>query len=71
MHRAANCVSLVIFAVGFVLGEKAFSAARDSDLPASVLELIENAKKYPEGRGLRLEVRRKREAALNVARGGE
>ena len=41
----------------FALGEKAVEAAHDSDLPASVLEVIDGAKKYAEGRGVRLEVR--------------
>jgi hypothetical protein len=41
----------------FALGEKAVKAAHESDLPASVLEIIDSAKKYAEGRGVRLEVR--------------
>jgi len=45
------------FLTSFVLGEKAVSAAHESRLPASVLSLIDNAKKYAEGRGVRFEVR--------------
>jgi hypothetical protein len=45
------------FLASFALGEKAVKAARESDLPASVLEVIDSAKKYAEGRGVRLEVR--------------
>jgi hypothetical protein len=45
------------FMVSFALGEKAVEAARKSDLPASVLKVIDSAKKYAEGRGVRLEVR--------------
>lgn len=45
------------FLASFALGEKAVRAARDSNLPGSVLAVIEGAKKYAEGRGVRLEVR--------------
>lgn len=45
------------FLVSFALGEKAVKAAHDADLPASVLSVVDNAKKYAEGSGVRLEVR--------------
>ena len=45
------------FLVGVVLGEKAVLAAREVDLPATVLEAIENARPYAEGRGIRVPVR--------------
>jgi len=45
------------FLASFVLGEKAVKAVHESDLPVSVLEVVDNAKKYAEGRGVRLEVR--------------
>jgi Protein of unknown function (DUF3788) len=45
------------FLASFALGEKAVNAAYRSDLPPSVLQLIDSAKKYAEGRGVRLEVR--------------
>ena len=45
------------FRVGFAFGEKAVKAAHQSDLPASVLKLIDEAPKYAEGRGVRLEVK--------------
>jgi hypothetical protein len=45
------------FIASFALGEKAVKAAHESDLPVSVLEVIDSAKKYAEGRGVRLEVR--------------
>jgi Protein of unknown function (DUF3788) len=45
------------FLASFALGEKAVNAAHESDLPASVLEVIDSARKYAEGRGVRLEVR--------------
>ena len=52
------------FLASFALGEKAVKAAHDSDLPTSVLRVI-SAKKYAEGRGVRLEVRNAR-AVRNV-----
>ena len=45
------------FYVGFALGEKAVAAAHKSDLPPSLLEVINNSQKYAEGRGVRIEVR--------------
>jgi hypothetical protein len=48
------------FMVGFVLGEKAVKAAHDSTLPESILAEIDGARKYAEGRAIRLEVRNKK-----------
>ncbi len=45
------------FYAGFALGEKAVVAARRSGLPASVLTVIDTARKYAEGRAVRLEIR--------------
>ena len=45
------------FMISFALGEKAVKAAHESDLPVSVLKVIDNARKYAEGRGVRLQVR--------------
>ena len=45
------------FLASFALGEKAVRAAHQSGLPDSVLSVIDNARKYAEGRGVRLEVR--------------
>lgn len=58
------------FRASFALGEKAVKAAHESDLPASVLKLIDEAPKYAEGRGVRLEIRTKADvrAVLEVAR---
>ena len=44
------------FLASFALGEKAVKAAHDSNLPPSVLQLIDSAEKYAEGRGVRLKV---------------
>ena len=51
------------FLVGFVLGEKAVRAAHDSPLPDSVLAIIDEAKKYAEGRGVRIAVRARKDLA--------
>ena len=49
--------SMGFFYVGFALGEKAVAAAHASDLPQSLLEIIDGSQKYAEGRAVRLEVR--------------
>ena len=45
------------FLVGFALGEKAVNAARAGSLPDSIMAIIDEAPKYAEGRGVRIEVR--------------
>jgi hypothetical protein len=52
------------FLVGFVLGEKAVKAAHESGLPDSVLTVIDQAKKYVEGRSVRIEIRNKKDIAI-------
>ena len=49
------------FLASFALGEKAVKAAHEDDLPVSVVTIIDNAKKYAEGRGVRIEVRNGRD----------
>lgn len=44
------------FLVSFALGEKAVAAARAAKLPAAILEAIDAAPRYAEGRGVRIEV---------------
>ena len=51
------------FVASFALGEKACEAARRGTLPRSLLEIVERAPKYPEGRGVRLEVRTRKDLA--------
>jgi hypothetical protein len=51
------------FVASFALGEKACAAAEGSGLPTRVLEIIQHAPKYSEGRGVRLEVRTRKDLA--------
>ena len=44
------------FTVGVVLGDRAAAAANESSLPAAILEEINGARRYAEGRGVRMEV---------------
>lgn len=45
------------FLVGFVLGEMAVRSALEAGLSPAVVDLIQGAPKYAEGRGFRLEVK--------------
>ena len=45
------------FLASMALGEKAVALAHERKLPAAVLDVIDTAKKYAEGRGVRIEVR--------------
>jgi Protein of unknown function (DUF3788) len=45
------------FRAAFILGDKALAAARQSGLSARVVKALDEAPKYPEGTGVRLEVR--------------
>jgi hypothetical protein len=49
------------FLCAFVFGQKATKAARQSNLPKDVMKTINEAKVYAEGRGFRLEVRKKQD----------
>jgi hypothetical protein len=49
------------FLVGFALGEKAVQAAHAVPLPSALLADIDAAPKYAEGRGVRMEVRTKKD----------
>jgi hypothetical protein len=49
------------FIVGFALGEKAVKALSDAGLPKTVMDMVREAKKYAEGRAIRVEVKNKRD----------
>ena len=46
------------FRVSFVLGDKALAAAKQAHLPRTVAHALDTAPHYPEGNGVRLEVKR-------------
>jgi len=45
------------FRVSFVFGDKAVAAVEQSGLPRSLVAELKNARKYAEGRGLRIDVK--------------
>ena len=45
------------FLAAFALGDRAVAVARKSELPARVIKLIAEAKRYAEGTAVRIEVR--------------
>ena len=47
------------FRLAFIFGDKAVSAVEKSDLPLKMVQELKSAKRYIEGRGLRLEVKKK------------
>ena len=49
------------FLAGFALGEKAVKAAIATGLPGDILKLVQEAPKYAEGRGVRVEVKNQRQ----------
>lgn len=49
------------FLVGMILGDKAVAAAMAMKLPASVVKEIKTAKRYPEGKALRFEIKTKKD----------
>ena len=52
------------FRVAFVLGDKAVKAARESKLPERVMKIIDEAPRYPEGTGVRLEVKARKDIGV-------
>jgi hypothetical protein len=51
------------FLVSFALGDKAVKAALQSKLPPPVIKIINEAKRYAEGTGVRLEVKAPKDIA--------
>ena len=52
------------FLASFALGEKAVKIAQESKLPRTVLNVIDSAPRYAEGRGVRLEIRKARDLSF-------
>lgn len=53
-----------VFQVLFILGEKALTAIRQSAVPARVLRMLDEAPKYPEGTGLRFQIKAVKDIAV-------
>ena len=51
------------FRVAFVLGAKAVEVARQLKLPKAVMKIIDEAPRYPEGTGVRLEIQAREDLA--------
>ena len=51
------------FVAAFALGDKAVAAGRKSGLPAPVIKIINEAKRYAEGTAVRIEVRQAEDVA--------
>ena len=49
------------FLASFALGEKAVQAAHEANLPSSIVKILDSARKYAEGRGVRLKVKSARD----------
>jgi len=52
------------FRVSFALGDKALEAARRSRLPKRVIKIIDEAKRYAEGTGVRIDVTQPQDLAI-------
>jgi hypothetical protein len=52
------------FLTAFVFGEKAVAAIRNAGMPAAVIQALDAARPYAEGRGIRLETRTRRDLAV-------
>ena len=52
------------FQVAFIFGEKAVTAIRQSGMPARVLRMLDEAPEYPEGTGLRFQLKAVKDIAL-------
>ncbi len=46
------------FRIAFVFGNKAVDAVEESHLPVKIIRELKNAKRYAEGRGLRIDVKK-------------
>ncbi len=52
------------FFVSFALGDKAVTAARQSNLPPGVIKIINEAKRYAEGTAVRLEIKKPKDIEI-------
>ena len=52
------------FRVAFALGDKAVAAARQSDLPQGIIKIINEARRYAEGTGVRIEIKKPKDIEI-------
>ena len=52
------------FRVMFILGDRAVKAARQSKLPQRVIKIIDEAPRYPEGTGIRMNMKGPKDIAI-------
>ncbi len=52
------------FRVALILGDKAVQAARRSKLPQRVSKILDAAPRYPEGTGVRLEIKKTKDSEI-------
>lgn len=52
------------FLASFVLGDRALAAAKSSNLPPDILKILDEAKRYPEGTAVRLEVHSRKDVEV-------
>ena len=52
------------FRISFAYGEKAVTEIEKSNLPDKIIEEIKNARKYMEGKGLRVEVKNRKDVDI-------
>lgn len=52
------------FRVMFILGDRAVKAARQSKLPQRVIKIIDEAPRYPEGTGIRMNMKGPKDIAV-------
>ena len=52
------------FQIAFIFGNKAVTIIEKSDLPKNIIEEIKNARKYAEGRGLRIAIKKQNDVKL-------
>ena len=52
------------FQVAFIFGEKALTTIRQAAVPSRVLRMLDHAPQYPEGTGLRFEIKTAKDIAV-------
>ena len=52
------------FQIAFVFGGKAVVVVEQSDLPLNIIDELKNARKYAEGRGLRIAIKKQNDVKL-------